>query len=277
MNRPSDETLMAFADGALEPEEMARIADYIETDAEARATVEAFRRSRELLSGAYDAALLAPVPDRLMEAIMAGSAPDVPAAGGAPGKVVDLASRRSARQDERPAVTGWRPVAMAASVAVLAGVAIGWLAGVSGRSADPNPLIAIGPLAPSSTLASLLEGSASHQQTALPRAVNQPDTALVAVSTFRDRSDRPCREFELVETAELRPLAVGVACRGAAGQWVVEGVVQTVAQQATGQGMKPASGVTEPAAVDGLMRMLGAGLVLRADEERALIGRQWKP
>lgn len=87
--------LMAYVDGQLAPEAVRRVEAALATDEAARAEVEAYRLQGLLLHGAYDKVLAEKVPRRLAGA---------------------------------PVNTSWTRIAMAASVMLVAGAALGWFA-----------------------------------------------------------------------------------------------------------------------------------------------------
>lgn len=257
MNRPTDETLMAYADDALDEGERAMIEQYLATDADARDLVAAFRRSRDLAARAFDEALTSPPPKHLVDLIMShpatpGSATPISAAD----NVVVLAPRPRAS----PMATWALP--MAASLAFAIGLGTGWLY----RPTQPVD-VALGPLPARSELSQVLEGA----RTGIRRNRH------LVVATFRDKLDRPCRELELFPTTTAdAPLLAGIACREPNGTWIVEGAARLRTAKANGNGAYVPSGAVEADALGSLLEMMGAKPALSADEERALIERGWK-
>ena len=82
----SDETLMAFADGEVDPATRAIVEAAMRDDPEVRRRVAHHQALREVVKGAFAAVIDEPVPQRL-----------IAAARGAPaGSVVDLAVARNA-------------------------------------------------------------------------------------------------------------------------------------------------------------------------------------
>lgn len=278
MTRPDDETLMAFADGALDAERHAEVARYLETDAEARALVEDFRRSAELVRGAFDEALAMPPNDRLVDLIRSGPTSGVTsgaAVSDAASPVLSLDGRRKTRLPSR----GWQPAALAASLALVVGAGLGWFAGGGGGGDGGDRAafqVAIGNVPGSSELGRLLETRPSYSETFV--GAGEARRRLVVVATFRDRASRPCREFEVTAAdQDQRPLGIGVACREPSGVWDVEGLAQPiVAEVASNGAMKPASGMQEGLVMEGFMRMLGAAPAVAADEEQKLLASGWK-
>ncbi|MDX2259120.1 MAG: hypothetical protein NW205_09425 [Hyphomicrobiaceae bacterium] len=282
MTRPSDEILMAYADGELSSDEAARVAAIIDGDAEARAIVASYRATRSLAAAAMsepgESARLAEIARSLL-ADTTTPGGSTRTAGASSDTIVPL--RRPARTSgARPARSFGPYAALAASLVALVGGMVGYQLLTDQRPGAPAaPIIALGPVDPASPLAAVLEQRASGEAQALPpQAGAQRALELVAVTTFRDKSDRPCREFEAVTAdADQRVLAIGVACRRSQGSWTVEGAVHLAASQATqSDRIEPASGIAESDAIPALMRLLGASAALSAEDEKALLARGWR-
>ncbi|MDX2290284.1 MAG: hypothetical protein NW217_15885 [Hyphomicrobiaceae bacterium] len=285
MNRPSDEILMAYADGQLSAEEHARVSSYLDSDPEAQEIVALFQRTRVAAREAFD--LQATGRDSDLAKLILGM--DVPgrAAGDAPAKPAgrtDEASvvvpfQRPARPQAHSRTASWRQVtALAASLALVVGAGVGYWATLPDSPVGPvqNALFEMGPIAPDSSLARLLEKRPTGDaETVTVSPATRYD--LVAVATFRDKDGRACREFEAVTAdAEQRPVAMGVACRQVDRTWRLEGAVQLTATATPDPGsFTPASGISEQSAMDGLMRLLGASAALTGEQERALIEGGW--
>lgn len=265
MTRPTDEELMGYADGVLDAESQARVDAYLATDPEARDLVASFRRTAALAREAYSQPFDEAPPKTLVDAILSGTskAQDAvgdakPSTGGA--SVVDLhARRRPARLRESLRLP------IAASLALLVGMGGGYLLGRGDGDRGASEL-ALGAVAPSAPLADALEHRPSGSTTG----------RISIVATFRDKSDRPCREIEVFgATTPPRPELAGVACRTGNGAWTVEGAVRIVVAPPAGTQFEP-SGVPESDALAGLLEMLGAKPVLAPTDEKALIERRWK-
>lgn len=263
MTRLTDEDLMAYADGTLDGDDLARVERHLSTDAEARALVASFRQTAGLSRDAFATPLSEPPPKALVDAILGHgsktpvveSGPVVPAGA----NVVDLASRRRTR----PAGDRWR-LPLAASLALLIGLGAGYLAnrGIADRPSE----LALGPIAGSAPFAEVLERS--------PAGATVGRTVVVA--TFRDKSGRICRELEILSAAmPAQPEAAAIACRGGNRAWTIEGVARLAVALPAGSKIEP-SGVPERDALKGLLDMLGATQVLTPAEEKALIERAWK-
>ena len=208
-----DETLMAYADGALGPEEAAAVRAALAADPEAAADVDRFRESARLVRAAFDDTLAEPVPPTLERRVRAAAR-----AAEAERHALDALVRRRGR----------RPLALAASVALLLGLGIGSrLSPGAGDEALPG-------------LGDALAGTASGVHASLPDGAT-----LTPLATFRDRDGRWCRQF--ARAADGRT-GEGVACRDAEGGWRLAFLVPD--GTAAGRDYAPAG--EEPSLADGL-------------------------
>ena len=248
--RPEDEMIAAWVDGSLEdPEEARAIRARIETDPEARATAARIERANRLLREAFPEPAGEPVPAAIAAALNA-----------APGRVRVLADRRAR---SRPARV---PAAMAASVALAVGVGIGLgLDGGGGTESGTGALAGLGAVGTDSALHAALARLPSGT---LSGAGVQP------IAAFRDGAGRACREFETLSADGAH--ALGIACRAEDGRWAVEVAVAAPPEPVPGTGYAPASGPGMDA-LEATLDAMGAGPVLDATEEAALIGRGWRP
>jgi len=209
--RLSDETLVAYVDGELSPEQARDVEAQVTADAELADTVEALRAGSSALHAAFSEPLRAPVPDRLTKLFATPGSP------GAPGR----------RSSFWRWLSGPMAAPIAASVLILA-VGLGgsfvfseWqverkIARLeASRAADRRILAAAVTLA--------LETHVSGK----PAAWRNPDSGssgtIEPVRTFRAVSGQWCREY--IQTADLttdlfQPLPRrAIACRNPGGQW----------------------------------------------------------
>ena len=179
------ETLAAYADGELAPDEALNVEAAIVADPDLARQVEAHRALRTQLTAHFAPILDAPVPDRLTDLLKPKDS----------AQVIDLAAVRRAREEEPPAVERRRPRwamggALAASLAV--GLIVGRIALPTGPVAsEGGQLVARGELARALTnqLASAQDGK---------------DVRILL--SFKARDGGYCRGFEQGATA-------GIACR----------------------------------------------------------------
>lgn len=241
-----DATLMAFADGELDPALAARVAAVVAQDPAAAARVALFRDTRAVLRAAA-ARPLDPLPDALMARVRAtlgnaGTAMEKPAA------VVPLAPN-------------WpnRALALAASLALAIGAAGGFLL-ARGPGGPDGP----GGGAAVPVLAALGAAEVAAALSAVPSGEVRAVTAgeLVLVATFRAGTGETCREFTLTDAGGETVTAV--SCHHGAG-WDLRLAMVT---DGAGVGYAPASA---PAVLDTYLAATEAGAPLSpADEAAAL-------
>jgi hypothetical protein len=211
----SDETLMAFADGEVDPATRAIVEAAMRDDPEVRRRVAHHQALREVVKGAFAAVIDEPVPQRLIAA----------ARGAPPGNVVDLAGARNAAAVKAPGRgLRWQPAAMAASL--LLGLALGYL-GWHGS----NTLVTVsanGELVAGAGLAEALSSQLS--------ADHPPGAAATTGLSFRTKTGDYCRTFALTATHANS----GLACREG-GSWKVKVLAQSPETPANSSGFRPAA------------------------------------
>jgi anti-sigma factor RsiW len=129
MQKPSDERLIAYLDGALAESEGAEIAAWLEHDPVLRERAARLTESAALLRSAFDEVLREPLPERLVAAAHGGATHG--ATGAANGAVVNLAVARDARaaQQRRGKRPWWMGMAAAASLfGLMVGGGLGYVA-----------------------------------------------------------------------------------------------------------------------------------------------------
>jgi hypothetical protein len=260
MNRPSDEILIAYVDGTLDARVRAETEAFLSTNEEARAFVDALRRSGALAAQAFDQPMREPPPPHLVQTIR---------------NARDAGRRTSARRNDFGSSRMRRfALPLAASVAFVAAVGAAFWGGRM-MSGDAAADFALGPVPVQSAVARMLETKASGQ---IVPVDGQPGRHFTVVATFRDRHDRPCREIEMLQGgANAQPLLVGVACRRMEGGWTVEGAVRLAAAPPdAGPGGYVPAGNAEKDALEGLLAALGAQKALGAGDEQALIAKGWR-
>lgn len=247
------ELLMAYADGALDPAETARVEAALRDHPGLAAEVDDYRLTAGALSGAFDTPLSEPVPDHLAALVMGGVAEGA--------NVTSLNAGRMRRARLFPA---WGQALAACAVfgfGALFGVTM--LDAKTARPTDRGFLVA-GRLDASHPIARALETSASARTIAI--AGGRFD----AVATFPTASGVPCREFE---AAHEDGAAVGIACRRD-GRWTIELLLNVEPTTAPEGGFQLASGFDGE--VIGLaLDSLKAGVGLGSEAETCLIENGW--
>ena len=264
MTELSEERLVAYLDGELEPCAARRVERALAGDPEARRRLRRLESSAAAIKKAYQAPMQEPVPEHLMDTVLGERRGDA--------AVVDLGAARARR-------TGWSvrrmALPLAASVALAVGLVSGLqiggdrdagLAGGLGRIAHTGALATDGPL--HAALETAVSGALVSRAGPDGRQIE-----VTPIMSFQDRSGRFCREYRLsVAGAGGADGAVGLACR-ADGLWHGEAVV--AAKVGDGDAYRPASGPVlghHDAAIGELM----ADAPLTRDGEATLIDSGWR-
>jgi hypothetical protein len=231
-----DTVLMAYADGALEPDEAERVAAAAEADPDIAARIEMFRTTGALLGALGTARPLEPLSDEMVRKIDGTLA----AARGAD-NVVSLSTKRGA----------WRPAALAAGVALVVGAVGGILATLS--------LNRPGPAVPSLALlgASGIEDALDRLPAGMREEAGGGEVEIIA--SFLTDDGAFCREFEFHPTGG--ETIVSVACQDG-GSWAGRFAVATGIPD--GAGYAPASALDS---LDAFLGSIGAGQPLSAEAE----------
>ena len=241
----SEETLIAYADGELDPPTRAALEAAMAADPRLAQRVARHRALRERLQDAFAPVLAEPLPERLLAS----------ARGAAP--AARSAKVSAFRAPARPRWSWPQWGAMAASL--IAGVLLGPLLQ---PAAAPSPLDTSG----GRVLASGVLARALAEQLASAQPAGAP--VQMGVS-FRARSGDYCRTFVL---REKQPLA-GLACREGTA-WQVVALAQS---EAPGGGGYRQAGSALPPGVAGTLDELIAGAPLDAAGEAAARARGWNP
>lgn len=123
MQKPSDETLIAYLDGELDDDSRSEVEACLDTDAELRDRVAALAASAEALRAAFEPVLHEPVPERLLAA-----ARGIPVTS-ADAEIVDFAAAQKPHASRPLMQRPWARFAMAAGVAgLLIGGGLGYFA-----------------------------------------------------------------------------------------------------------------------------------------------------
>jgi hypothetical protein len=275
----SDELLMAYADGALDPVERARVDAYLRTAPEAAGRLAPFlATSREALQRAFAPILDRPLPDALFDAIFAAPMapnPNAPRASSAP------ASPSSASFWSRLSNLFASPLAVGAfATACATAVIIGGVAGWSLHSGAPvaangNALIALsgGGLSAGTDLAKALETSPS--MTASTVVADGSTLSIMPTLTFKAQDGAACRQYEIGLASGQR--FAGLGCRQATGTWRIEAHTPAAAAKSTpGEGLSRVAGGKGSPAVNAITEQVIDGAALSPEAEAALIKNGWR-
>jgi hypothetical protein len=279
MGELTDEVLMSYADGALEPHQRAKVELCLRRDPDAARRLEAFRATGPALRYDLDALLALPVPERLFQSIRETPLGDederAPMRSQANGRasMADLWRRPSEALARLLDVIARPPVLGAVAVAALILVAglghVLWRLSNEVHEEVEPAMEAREPASASGGLAGALE----HQLSGMTVQFKAEGEAISVRPklTFASRKDSYCRQYELERKGETLE---GLACRQADGTWLIESEVIAQPRKRAPDHFAPAAGQSNSIiekAIDGLI----VGEVLALTEEEAVIGRHW--
>ena len=249
----SDDILMAYADGELEPGPRGELERAMVGDASLRDRVAALQAQRERLKAAYAPLLDEPMPDRLSALLKVPTPAPAPTPARAATAVVSLDAARTARSPRR-AMSSWAQWGgMAASVVL--GVLVGTSLPRSG--ADPSIGVQNGQLVAGGAIGQALSTQLASEPTA---------GAPVAVQlSFVDKDGSFCRSFSTDAVA-------GVACRQGEA-WAVQTLV--AAERQTAGPMRQAASTLPRAVLDAVDQRID-GSALDASREKQARDRGWR-
>jgi hypothetical protein len=252
MAQLTDETLMAYADGRLDPTRAKEVEAMLLEDGNAARKVEALRYSLDLARVVIERPMREPVPQALLDTVLGAAKPRD-----------NVVAFRRRWLPTSPA--GWA-VPIAAALAMI--IVVPAYLSRDSQQIEPGR-IALETLASSNPLATVLERTASGQSVTLQ---DGRGNALI-LATYRDATGRPCREFEILGEA-TSSVGIGVACRQANGGWHVIGAAEVPTELSTNGSFLPAGDPTNDP-LQAVLTSIGAGRVLSPSEEAELLRRGW--
>jgi hypothetical protein len=258
MTAITDETLMALADGQLEPAEAARVRDSLRRDLQLAARFASFAETRALLSEESRTAADAMPGHLVRTARRLGDALTKADREAEPNVVsLDAAATRGTRRPDR-----FWAMALAASIALIAGGVIGFaLRGLQQPDDKLASNIQTDSIAVSPPVSELLFQLASGESAQIRSGSEAATTDVTIVSTHQMDDGSICREFTTATTGTQQ---TRVAClRDRA--WRVHLVVN-----ASGGAFSTASGVET---ADHFLETFGSKEVLTGDAERRALAR----
>ncbi len=241
----SDETLMAYADGALDADTAAAVERAASEDETVAQRIALFRATGDVLATARAARPAEPVPETLMARVRA---------------TLDAARDTRVTPFARPAGRGaasglpWAPMALAASLALAVGLSTGLTLRPDTAPDAARGLAALEAGGIAGALSRLEAGAAEHVAAG----------EVSVISSFRMPDGALCREFEL-DTE--RDATIAVACAEGAA-WNLRFAASTGAGADSGQSYAPAGALE---ALDAWMVSVEAGAPLPPEEERAAL------
>jgi hypothetical protein len=255
----SDETLMAYADGELQPDERRSVRESLRKDASLIERLESFMATKGWVARPFDEVLAAPIPEKLLSVMRAASAPP--------------ARRRLLRLDPVGGVRFRIPVRPLAAVAtLLVGATIGWL--VHSFAGPEIVLIGTRGLVVPVSLQQALE-----QVTTGSSGKVGGNLILEPTFTFHAAQKVWCRQFALAH-ADGGQRTAGLACRGSDGTWRVQALTAASQNSPMPRDTYMSAGSESEELGDQLLDAARTsiidGEVLGLDEEKQLMGRNWK-
>jgi surface antigen len=264
----TDETLVAYVDGTLDPAERERVEALLQDNPEARDRLEGFRITGRLLTELMDRQMLSPSPKRILDRVL----PDETKPGPA---VYERCKQQTAGITEKiEAHLLFIPIIL---ITLTAGFGIGWFLN-SGGSVVPaagTDLVKIeeNHIRAKALLQDALETLPSNADTtgAVASDNRQNNSGQIKVRlTFRNEERQYCREYEIENAAPVR--YSGIACRHDNGKWFIR-VQALIAPAYPMQTYVPAGASKKPMDIVALSLMDGAPLT--KSEEANAIKDKW--
>jgi hypothetical protein len=276
----TDETLMAYADGALSPLARAKVEAFLQAHPEVRGRIEIFRATGAPLSRLYRRPIAEPVPTYLKDFVLNYPLHGETAKAQAP-KKAPTRWFRGLQEETRLFMANlvrWlgtpAPAARwqfaAASAAFLA---LGLGAGAylhSDRASSDLVTFHDGHIYASGPLSDVLEKELSGRESRIA-GVRGEAVTMRASLTFKSKENTYCREYEVESPSDGR--FVGLGCRGSDGKWALE--VNLSASNAVKGRIKTAGG-TDDTALDAIVDHMMDGDVFGKAQEAAAINSGWK-
>jgi hypothetical protein len=268
----TDELLMAYADGALDPADRARVEAAIQAHPPYREKVQKFDATRKLVQQAFRADLDNTRARSLIDQIHQR-------AGRPTATVAPITLKSGSHSEARGrGFASWQPVpvAIAASVLLLIGASLGWWLESASIATARHPAgfvrFSNGGLLAQSALHELLEKTRSG--IALNAQGDGEAWKLQSSFSFPSVDRTPCRRYEI--DGERAGRFAGYACRLGKGQWFVQGHVKLAATASKGGGgFVPASGEGEVALEEAIRITMDGDDVYESQKEEELIRQGW--
>ena len=257
---------MQFADRTLSAEESARIAEALAHDPLLRARLDAFVDTGRALAAPFADVLKAPVPTRLVDAIMSASRTPGAAAPAAP-RSDPFGGIKSLFDDLFSFGRPRRAPAFATALMLVGGIA-GWQLQRVAQAPDAGALrVESGRITAQGALARALETAQSGD-------VTKDEALALAVKvrlTFKSKAQAYCRQYDLEAGGGT---FAGVACRAPDGQWQVQYHAATVISPSAQGRTVPVSDAK--AQLGALIDAMSGGDTLNRDEESRVRNQKWR-
>lgn len=251
----TDEELMAYADGELDPVRASRLVGLLAMRPDLAERMEMFARTRGVTAESVKAHLDEPVPGRLKASVedMIRQASRRAPSGAAP--VTPLTPRKTA---SRPSPFGYWIAPIAASLIALISGAVGyWVATNQGEPPGYYQVASTADPELTRALSTLPSGGKSR--------LTGSGAEIALIASFYRGDQVLCREFQIAHAEIGDHLAV--ACH-TAGKWSVDLAIRT--SGGTEDGYRPASSAET---LDAFLSALGAGPAIVGQAETDALGK----
>ena len=272
MIKPSDETLMAYADGLLDPSQRAEIEKLCTEDPALLARLQVFRATGRNLAGLLQEHLEAPVPKRLLDFVAVQEAKL--AGNNSPSRLRFWTRLREQAQSWLFSDTSKLRIAIVTGVALIFGTGAGWL--LHGNSGSQEGVftdlvqVEKAHLLARAPLQHALDRLRSGETVRLALA-GAKDARLEVKMTFRNEARNYCRAYDIMVSSPER--YAGVACRNGS-RWMIR--IQAMMPPSTVSPNQLVPAGVNNAAMESVVSAIIDGDPLSAADEAAIIGKGWK-
>ncbi len=265
MNPITDELLMAYADGDISKTDRAIVEAYLARDPLGADRLAAFTATGKALADLFERALPGPVPQRLIDALLAPESGDKRG-----GTVVPFKLPKPRQVLSR--VPNW---ALAACVTSLA-IGSGALMVLNQRAAGTDDMFgavvsADGTKIADTALASVLNTIAMGANAI--QTIDGHAASIKPVFTFATAQSRFCRQYEIGRSNAA--LISGVACRDGQGRWTIE-AQEAIASASSAGGQIVPAGKASSESIDALVDQLISGDALGLEDEVSVMKNGWR-
>lgn len=264
----TDETLMAYADGELDPTARARVEVLIAENPQSRERLKIFTSTGAPVAAAFDDILDEPVPAHLSAFVMNARIPSQAAhqapAGGLVSSVADAIAKLFSGGPSWVPAAAWSVPA----VLLVAGGAL-WFSQRSEITIQDLVVLQEGQIYAQGQFRQALETTLSGTSVAL--SGGEAPITMKTVMTFKNRRQTFCRQYDV--TASDSGYA-GIACRTGDGQWRLDVHVASTQQAPAGERIVPAG--KGPSSVEAAVGNIIDGDALGQADETTLIHGNWR-
>ena len=263
----NDETLMAFADGALDEADAIAVERRIADDPEALRKVRIFKESGALAQRALAEAAQAPVPDRLLHSVLDAPGANEHARGQA---------QPRPRWFDRLGGLARPAVPVAASILLALGLGGGYfLSELGGGDVEERGLFSAAEL-DLGRLGRALETAESGQPVSWRTDRRNATIQLLVRATFRNKQGEFCREYEEdLNQGERSYHFFGIACRTGASTWETRVVAAAPPAETPGGAVFRPAGDEGLAVIETALDVMIEGRPFSKQEESQALARGW--